>query len=154
MMAVPFEELVAEVRPRLARALVAAYGPQRGEEAVAEAMAWAWEHRDRLERMDNPAGYLYRVGQSRSRPRRRDRAVAFPEPVELGLVDVEPGLPAALAELTERQRVCVALVVGHHWTHEETAELLRISKSSVQSHVDRGMGRLRARLGVTDDVEA
>jgi DNA-directed RNA polymerase specialized sigma24 family protein len=148
-----FEELVASVKPRLERALVAAYGPERGEEAVAEAMAWAWEHRDRLMAMGNPAGYLYRVGQSRSRPR-TDRAVAFPPPSQLGVVHVEPALPSALAELTERQRVCVALVVGHHWSYEETADVLEISKSSVQSHVERGLARLRERLGVIDDVDA
>jgi len=148
-----FEDLVAAARPRLRRALVAAYGPERGEEAVAEAMAWAWEHRDRLEGMANPAGYLYRVGQSRSRPRRQ-RPEMFPAPVALGLPDIEPELAAALVELTERQRVCVALVVGHRYTNDEVAELLGISKSSVRRHVERALGHLRDRLGVTDDVQA
>jgi RNA polymerase sigma factor (sigma-70 family) len=149
-----FEKLVMDVRPAVARALFAAYGPQRGEEALAEAMAWAWEHREQLEAMSNPAGYLYRVGQSRSRPRLRDRIAAFPEPTEMGLDRIEPGLGRALANLTERQRVCVALVVGYHWTYDETADLLAISRSSVQSHVERGMERLRSQLGVTNDVGA
>jgi DNA-directed RNA polymerase specialized sigma24 family protein len=152
-MAGTFEELVAEVRPRLRRALVAAYGPERGDEAVAEAMAWGWEHRDRLAGMTNLAGYLYRVGQSRSRPRHQ-RAEMFPAPAELGLPDIEPKLSASLAELTERQRVCVALVVGHRYTHDEAADLLGISKSSVRSHVERALEHLRDRLGVTDDVQA
>ena len=78
----------------------------------------------------------------------------FPAPAEIGLPDVEPELSTALAELTERQRVCVALVVGHSYTLDEIAELLGISKSSVRSHVDRALEHLRDRLGVTDDVQA
>jgi RNA polymerase sigma-70 factor (ECF subfamily) len=149
-----FTELVEEVRPRLERAFYAAYGPQRGEEAAAEAMAWAWEHQARLQAMDNPAGYLYRVGQSRTRSSRVVQLSDFPEPVDLGLIELEPKLPAALLDLTERQRTCVALVVGHHWTFDEAAEVLEISRSSVQSHVERGMARLRAQLGATLDAES
>lgn len=149
----PFDALIEVLQPRLTRALVATYGVERGEEALAEALAYAWEHRGRLLEMENPGGYLYRVGQSRSRPRVVD-ANAFPRPQELGIPHVEPELGAALGELTERQRVCVALVVGHHWTLHEAAELLGITKTSVQSHVERGLARLRARLGVADDVGA
>jgi DNA-directed RNA polymerase specialized sigma24 family protein len=34
------------------------------------------------------------------------------------------------------------------WTHTETAELLGLSTSSVQRHVERGLKKLRTRLGV------
>lgn len=147
-----FEALVAEVKPRLARAFVSAYGFERGQEALAEAMSWAAAHSEELVGMENPAGYLYRVGQSRSRRRRR-RAPAFPAPAAVGLPEVEPGLPAALAELSARQRVCVVLVVVEEWTYQEVAELLDVGRSSVQSHVERGMTKLRAALGVSADVE-
>lgn len=139
--------LLDEVRPRLARAFAAAYGLERGEEALGEAIAYAWEHRDEVLAMENPAGYLYRVGQSRSRP--RSRPTELPAPVDLGIPDIEPELVPALEELTERQRTCVALVVGHRHSHQEVADLLGISKSSVQQHVDRAMDHLRTRLGVT-----
>lgn len=146
-----FQVFVAEVRPRLARALVAAYGSERGQEALAEALAYAWEHFDEVRRMGNPAGYLYRVGQSRSRPRRR-APVVFPAPAEVGLPAVEPRLPAALAALSERQRACVALVHALGWTHQETAELLGLSRSSVQNHVERALERLRQAIGVFDNA--
>ena len=144
-----FEDLVARVRPRLARAFVAAYGRDRGQEALGEAMAVAWERFAEVAAMDNPAGYLYRVGQSRSRPRRRVETTRLPAPIELGLPDVEPGLPAALKALSERQRVCVVLVHGFGWTHQEVAELLDLSRSSVQNHVERGLARLRTEMGMT-----
>jgi DNA-directed RNA polymerase specialized sigma24 family protein len=34
------------------------------------------------------------------------------------------------------------------WTHAETAGLLGLSTSSVQRHVERGLRKLRTRLGV------
>jgi len=53
-------------RVSTARAFVAAYGGERGREATAESLAFAWEHWDRISRMDNAPGYLFRVGQSRT----------------------------------------------------------------------------------------
>lgn len=117
-----FEALASELRPRLARAFVAAYGSQRGQEALAEALAWAWENYESLRSMDNPAGYLYRVGQSRTRP--RQTPPAFPTPADVGVPWVEPGLPAALRDLSEHQRVSVFLVHGYGWTQREVADLL------------------------------
>ena len=62
-----FERFFVEVEPRLRRALVARYGSDRGREATAEALAYAWEHWSRVQAMERPVGYLYRVGQSRTR---------------------------------------------------------------------------------------
>ena len=61
---------------------------------------------------------------------------------------VEPGLPAALEKLSEQQRVVVALVHGYQWSMSEVAELLDVSKSTVQSYAERGLRRLRIRWGV------
>jgi DNA-directed RNA polymerase specialized sigma24 family protein len=144
-----FDAFVVDVRPRLARAFAAAYGRERGEEALAEAMAVAWERFAEIAKMENPAGFLYRVGQSKSRPRRRVRGTAYPSPASLGVPEVEPGLPAALETLTERQRVCVALVHGFGWTHQEVADLLGLARTSIQNHVVRGLEGLRSELGVT-----
>jgi DNA-directed RNA polymerase specialized sigma24 family protein len=144
---VAFEAFVRDVEPRLRRALVAAYGFEDGRDATAEALAYAWEHWDRLTRMANAAGYLFRVAQSR-RPRAL-RHVAFdtsgrPEPL------FEPGLPAALAALTLPQRVAVVLVHGYGYTLREVGELIGVRPTTVQNHLQRGLKRLRERLGVSD----
>ncbi len=142
-----FEGFVADAEPKLRRALIAAYGADRGREATAEALAYAWEHWRRVATMDNPLGYLYRVGQSRTRSRRRaplELAVAPAEPW------FEPGLPGAIAELTEAQRVAVVLVHGFGWTHREVAELTGVQPTTVQNHVERGLAHLRASLEVHD----
>jgi hypothetical protein len=61
--------------------------------------------------MDNPSGYLYRVGQSRSR-RLIPRRVAFPAPADVGMPWVEPALDSGLAHLSAKQRQAVVLVHG------------------------------------------
>ncbi len=141
-----FESFVCEVRPRLARAFLAAFGLERGVEALSEALAYAWEHRTTVGAMGNPAGYLYRVGQSKTRERRR--AELFPPPEQVGVPWVEPGLARSLGDLTEHQRICVVLVHGFQWTHREVAELVGIAPTTVQNHLERGMARLRRSMEV------
>jgi DNA-directed RNA polymerase specialized sigma24 family protein len=141
----------SEWEPRLRRAFVATFGQARGAEATAEAAAWATEHWDRLAPMENPIGYLYRVGQSRTR-RRRQAPVVFPPPVDVGVPWVEPALPRALAALTEHQRVAVVLAHGYGWTQREIADLLGLTASTVQNHVERGLAKLRDALEVNADA--
>jgi Sigma-70, region 4/Fibronectin type III domain len=92
--------------------------------------------------MENPVGYLYRVGRSRARPRRRPPLL--PSTATVGIPEIEPRLPDLLAALPERQRTCVVLVHGFEWTHQEVATLLGVSVSTVRNHLARGLKRLRA----------
>ena len=146
-----FDRFVRDSEPLLRRALVAAYGPDIGREAVAEALAWGWEHWERLREMENPVGYLYRVGQSR-RPRAPRDTPAFPPVPEADVPWVEPALPSALASLTEHQRVATVLVHGFGWSLQDTADLLEIKVTTVQNHVERGLKKLRAYLEVSTDA--
>ncbi len=141
--AVGFEQFFRAVEPRLRRALSASLGPELGREAAAAALAWAWEHRDRLGELSYPLGYLYRVGRSSVR-RRRFRPLHAP--VEWREPWVEPGLSSALRELSEHQRVAVVLIHGYQWTQSEVAELLDVSTSTVQTHLERALSRLRWHL--------
>jgi DNA-directed RNA polymerase specialized sigma24 family protein len=143
-----FREFTMKVEPRLHGALIAAYGHERGREATAEALAYAWEHWSALRLMDNPVGYLYRVGQSRTR--RRRTPVVFARPVDVS-IDVEPDLPVALASLPERQRVSVLLVHGEGWTLREVAELLGVSIPTVQKHTERALAALRKALNANSE---
>lgn len=145
-----FEVFFAEHEPRLRRALVAAYGPDAGSDAAAAALAYAWEHWDRVRTMENPAGYLYRVGQSSARRRKRPR----PErpPLASGDHRFEPGLADALHDLTEHQRVAVLLVHGYDWTYAEVGEILAVSVSTVRNHLRRGLEHLQRALGVELDA--
>lgn len=146
-----FTRFVKETEPRLSYALAAAYGPEVGADAAADALGYAWENWDRVRTMDNPAGYLYRVGQSRSRRYRRPRSL-FPGVAPTEIQEIEPALPRALEGLTRNQRVAVVLIHGLAWTEHEAAELLGVSRSTVRTHAERGLSRLRAALEVTIDA--
>lgn len=145
-----YEAFVLEGGARLRRAFIAAYGPEVGAEATSDALAYAWEHWERISTMENPSGYVYRVGQSRSRrylrrPKRLPEVEAIAEPW------IEPGLPGALDKLSTRQRQAVLLCHGYGWTLAEAADVLGVGPSTVQRHIDRGMAKLRERMGVNDD---
>jgi DNA-directed RNA polymerase specialized sigma24 family protein len=143
-----YTEFVEEVEPRLKRSLAAALGPERGLDAAAEALAYGWEHWDRIRSMKNPAGYLYRVGYRSGF--KRWRQVHLPTVAVVEEPWVEPGLPAALDRLTDRQRVAVLAIHAFGWTYAETAELLGVSIGTVEKHVERGLKKLRTRLGLGD----
>ena len=143
-----FTEFVTTTEAKLRVALSAAHGPDRGREATAEALAYGWENWDRIHTMENPAGYLYRVGQNRAKRMSARQAVSLPAVDPQREPWVEPGLPAALAKLPEQQRVVVALLHGYQWSMSEVADLLNVSKSTVQSYAERGLRRLRKKLGV------
>lgn len=142
-----FTVFVKETEPRLRHALVAVFGQERGREATAEALAYAFENWDRVEGMENPAGYLYRVGRNRS-PLDRLRPRFLPVPAE-NTPDVEPGLPDAIQRLSEKQRVAVVMVHAYGWSREETASLMGVSVSTVDTHLQRGLASLRGELGVS-----
>jgi len=143
-----FEDFFLENEPKLRHALVAAYGFEEGRDAAAEALAYAWEHWDRLRDVTNVPGFLFRVAQSRRRRRRLPVLWDTPGWAEHRF---EPGLPGALAALSQRQRLAVVLVHGYGCTLREVAELTGIRQTTVQNHAERGLARLRAKLGVNDD---
>ena len=129
------------------------YGVDIGCESTDSALAWAWEHWARLRGMANPAGYLYRVAQTRARRAvTRGRPVTFPaEPpcnsdTESGSSLVDGDLADALGELPDRQRLAVLLVHVYGWTPSEVSEITGMPAVTVRSHLRRGLRRLRTSL--------
>ena len=151
MSAEGFDAFFAEAETPLRRALVATYGPTIGRGAAVDALSWAWEHWDRLRHLDNPIGYLYRVGQTAAtRSMRPLRVVPSEEnghPVDAGeRTDLEHGL----AGLSDQQRAVVVMVHGYGISQRETADILGISVSTAREHLARGMDRLRQHTEVHD----
>jgi len=143
-----FETFVHDVEPSLRRALVAAFGFERGRDATAEALGWAWENWERAKDLNNKIAYLFRVGQSKSRDRKTPDIFERSEAHEPWY---DPGLAPALSALTENQRVAVVLINGFEWKLREVAELLGVGVSTVQSHLERGMRALRNALEVVEN---
>ncbi len=144
---------VPELERRLSTAFLARYGADVGKEVTSETLAWAWEHRERLAEMENPAGYLFRVGQSKSRRLLRwsREPIRYPtENIDDQQPWIEPGLADALALLDEEQRTTIVLVHCFQWTYREVAELMGLELHGVRNRVHRGMARLRAELGAVE----
>ena len=134
-----------------------------GTEAAADALAWAWEHLERVERMDNPAGYLWRVGQTSARRAARHARREAPGLCGSGSWAAvggddssdrwapDPALLAALARLTPRQRSAVLLVHGYGYTLAEAAGAMGYGVSTLRNHLARGLAQLRTTLGGNPD---
>ena len=148
-----FEEFVDRDARRVRRALVSFYGADVGNEAADEAMAIAWERWASLAGMANPAGYVFRIGQTKAQPHVRwksrrsllrvDDSTA--ESVDVaGLVD----LLNALERLSPDQRTAVMMVKSFGYGHRDVAELLGVSESVVNNLVHRGVVALRADMEV------
>ncbi|MGB7859212.1 MAG: sigma-70 family RNA polymerase sigma factor [Acidimicrobiia bacterium] len=142
-----FADFFRTIQPRLSYALAAAYGIEVGHESTADALTYAWENWSSVRGMDNPGGFLFRVGQSKARRYRRT-APKFPTVAALGIPDIEPGLPKALESLSPAQRVAVVLIHVLGWSESEAAELIGVDRSTIRRHRDRGLSKLRAALGV------
>ena len=140
------DDLIDEIRSRLLPALVAKWGIEVGSDICSDVEEYAWTNQERLLRMENPLGYLYRVAQSRSRPytrwlQRSTFPSRFPD-----LAHHDPSLHDLLqhlAGLKPDQRVSVLLVHAFGWTYAEVAELLGVTRSVVNHHVHRGLAQLR-----------
>ncbi len=147
-----FDAFLGRVEPLLRVALVATYGPVDGAVALGDAMSWAWEHFDTTRLMDNPVGYLYRVGQSSTR-RTRPRAIPTNRSMPARTADdaaMSPDIAAAVNRLPASQRTAVMLVHAFGWKQRDVAELLGVTPSTVQQSLQRGIARLTDELSETE----
>jgi RNA polymerase sigma-70 factor (ECF subfamily) len=130
---------------------MAGFGSEVGREAAAEALAYGWQHWGRLEGMDNPSGYLFRVGENAARRLMKRSSVSF-RSVEVVFEEpwAEPAFGSAWSALSERQRTVAGLIHGFAWSLGEVADLLGLSKGAVQTHERRAMRKLRRDLGVDE----
>ena len=148
---VAVERVLVALERTVRRALVARHGLDVGSDAASEAMAWAVQHRQRVMTMDNPAGYLYRVGQTAARRHRRwsvrQPQLAVEPPFSDDAEPFDGDVFAALAGLRHDQRVAVVLVHCYAYSYREVALLLGASEAAVTNHVHRGLARLRSLLG-------
>jgi DNA-directed RNA polymerase specialized sigma24 family protein len=116
------------------------------DDAMSEAFLYAYSHWDRVSSMNNSAGFLFRVAQSKSRRRRQG---VLPAPSSDTATPIDPALIRAVQSLPPKQRSSVWLVHACGWTYAEAAEALGLSRSAVGTHVTRGLENIRKRLKET-----
>jgi RNA polymerase sigma factor (sigma-70 family) len=120
-------------------------------EAVDEAMARAYARWPAVRHLDNPAGWVFRVGLNwatswwrkvrRERPPAEDVAEPQPAPPDSAMLARD-----ALALLPMPQRVVVTSRILLDLTTAETAAVLGLSEGTVKSRLSRGLTALRIAL--------
>ncbi|GAA4570233.1 SigE family RNA polymerase sigma factor [Micromonospora coerulea] len=150
--ALPFEQFYREHVDRIHRALALAVGDATvAREAADEAMARAYARWDRVRKLDNPAGWVFRVGLNwatswwrkvrRERPPADDwqASVAAPDPAGLAA-------RSALDRLPVGQRTVIVCRVLLDLSTAETAAVLNLTEGTVRSRLSRGLAGLRTAL--------
>ena len=154
---ISFEEFYREQRAPIGRALALTLrDTQLASEAVDEAMARAYQRWSRVQALDNPGGWVYRVGLnwSRSILRRAHRPAPTWVTSSSVVADVgsalDPAIDRALARLSIEQRAVVVcrLLIGY--SEAQTAAALGLRPGTVKSRLARATTRLQSLLSPLD----
>ena len=151
-----FEELFADQHERLYRALYLIVGnSHEAEELMQDAFLQVLE---RWERIDNPAGYLYRSGFNSTRSRFRRLQVAAKRTLSPGeaedpyaAADLRDQVVRSLRELPKRQREALVLMDLLDYRSEEAAKVLRVTPATVRSLASHARAALKLSMEADDD---
>lgn len=146
-----FADFYRQARREVARALSLALGDaELANEATDEAMTRAYERWRKVSELDNPGGWVYRVGLNWSLSVLRRRRRSAQPLYSLDSADLppmaDPDIHRALAELDVKHR---SVVVCRHllgWTVDETAAALGLRVGTVKSRLHRANRLLQNRL--------
>jgi RNA polymerase sigma factor (sigma-70 family) len=151
-----FDDLFADHHERLYRALYLIVGnSHEAEELMQDAFVKVLERWDRIE---NPAGYLYRsaLNSTRSRFRRLQRAakrtLSIGEPEDpFAAADLRDQVVRSLRELPERQRAALVLLGLLDLRSDDAAKLLRVAPATVRSLASHARAALKPSMEAHDD---
>src|SRR5438093_3355089 len=127
-----FEPFFLAEYGRLVKALYLVMGnAHEADDLAQEAFVKVWERWDRVGRMDDPVGYLYRTAMNAFRSRVRRALAAARRSIGIGSanddfarVDEQDALARALGSLTRRQRAAIVLTEYLGYGSDEAAAIL------------------------------
>jgi RNA polymerase sigma factor (sigma-70 family) len=124
---------------------------QDAEDILQDAFLKLWERWDRIDRIEDPTAYLFRVALNGFRMTRRRAAMAMrkviraePEPDGFSQAEMRADVRRLLLGLTPRQRAALLLVDLYGYPSEQAARILRIRPSTVRALATQGRKALRA----------
>ncbi len=123
-------------------------------ELMQDAFLKVWERWDRVERIDDPRAYLFRVALNGSRMRARSarraarRLVAPASSVDpYDEIDLREDVRNMLLSLAPRKRAALVLLDMYDYGSEEAARIMGIRPSTVRALASQGRAVLRASGG-------
>jgi len=146
-----FRTFFEDEQARLLKTLYFVTG-DRSEAAdlMQEAFLKLWERWDRIDAIEDPRAYLFRVALNGSRMRARAARRAARRAVPLGIVrdpyddvDIREDVRRMLLMLTPRQRAALLLLDLYGYTSEEAGQILGVRPSTVRSLATQGRTALR-----------
>jgi RNA polymerase sigma-70 factor (ECF subfamily) len=146
-----FESMFLDVHDRLYRALYFITGSSAdAEELMQEAFLRLWERWDRLDTIDDPVAYLFRIALNGVRMRaRRARVVArniLPAAATRDAFDdvnVREDVRRMLRGITPRQRTAIVLTEIWGYSSEQAARIMRIQPTTVRVLASQGRAALK-----------
>jgi RNA polymerase sigma factor (sigma-70 family) len=130
---------------------------QDAEELMQDAFLKLWERWDRIDTIDDPTGYLFKVALNGFRMRLRHAAVAIrkPSPVaehrdEFNDAEMRADVRRLLLALTPRQRAALMLIDLLEYPSDQAADILGVRASTVRSLATQARQAMRATEGVRD----
>ncbi len=153
-----FDTFFQEEHERLFKALYFVTGNRHdAEEVMQDAFLKLWERWDSIHEIEDPTGYLFRVGLNGFRMRRRRAAMSIrkvvpaPEARDLFLdAEMRTDVRAMLLGLTPRQRAALLLVDLLGYPSEQAGSILGVRPSTVRALATQGRRALRAEEGARD----
>jgi RNA polymerase sigma-70 factor (ECF subfamily) len=153
-----FDAFVEEEHDRLFKALYFVTGSREDAEDLSQdAFMKLWERWDRIEEIDDPTGYLFRVALNGFRMRRRRAAIAVRRAVplpesrdEFVEAEMRADVRQLLMGLTPRQRAALLLVDLLGYRSEQAARILRVRPSTVRNLASQGRRALKETEGARD----
>ncbi|MEO7369498.1 MAG: sigma-70 family RNA polymerase sigma factor [Ilumatobacteraceae bacterium] len=149
---------------RLVRALTLACGDREvAADAVQEAFVKAHVHWRRIEKYDDPVGWIRRVAINRLHDDHRrqnrkglamQRLAGEPQVESVEQHGFDSDLPMILAQLPKQQRIAMALFYVDELSIAEVAAALKVSEGAVKSYLHQGRARLRSVVASGEEVHS
>lgn len=149
-----FEEFFNETHQRLFGGLCLVTGDRHeAEEIMQDAYLRLWERWDRVGRMEDPTGFLFRTALNLFRSRYRRARLALRRTVSLapssdGLAAIEDRdeVVRTLRELGPTERASIVLTTMFGYSSEEAGRMLGVKAATVRAHATRARAGARARM--------
>jgi RNA polymerase sigma factor (sigma-70 family) len=121
-------------------------------DVMQDAFVTLWERWDRIDSIDDPRAYLFRIALNGSKMRARAARRASRRAVPLGVVrdpyddvDIREVVRRMLQTLTPRQRAALVLLDLYGYGSEAAARIMGIRPSTVRALATQGRALLRER---------